>query len=141
MTEATRAPDAGEIAEAARQPRRRRGLQLVWIIPLVAALLGGWLAVKTLRERGPTITISFKTGEGLEAGKTKIKYKDVDIGLVKTIVLSEDRTHVIATAELAREAEAFLVEDSRFWVVRTSASTSASRTSGGAPSPASRKRR
>lgn len=120
MTEAIRPPDpaAPEIAEAVLQPRRKRGLQLVWIIPLVAALLGGWLAVKTWLERGPTITISFKTGEGLEAGKTKIKYKDVDIGLVKTIVLAEDRSHVIATAEIAREAEAFLAEDTRFWVVR-----------------------
>ena len=65
-------------------------------------LAGGWLAVKTILERGPTITISFKTGEGLEAGKTKIKYRDVDIGLVKKIALTADRKQVVATAEFAR---------------------------------------
>jgi paraquat-inducible protein B len=107
-----------DIAEAVVQPKRKRGLQLVWIIPLVAALIGGWLAVKTLLERGPIITISFKTGEGLEAGKTKIKYKDVDIGLVKSVVLAEDRSLVVATAELSKQAEGFLLDDTRFWVVR-----------------------
>jgi hypothetical protein len=69
-------------------------------------------------ERGPTITISFETGEGLEAGKTKLKYKDVDIGVVKAIKLSEDPTGVIVTAEMVKEAERHLVEDTRFWVVR-----------------------
>ena len=93
-------------------------MQLVWIIPIVAALIGGWLAFKAITERGPTITITFKTAEGLEAGKTKIKYKDVEIGLVKTITLAEDRRDVVVTAELTKQAENFLVEDTRFWVVR-----------------------
>jgi paraquat-inducible protein B len=118
MSDAAGGPDTPDIAEAVVQPKRKRGLQLVWIIPLVAALIGGWLAVKTLLERGPTITISFKTGEGLEAGKTKIKYKDVDIGLVKTVALADDRSLVVATAELSKQAEGFLLDDTRFWVVR-----------------------
>lgn len=118
MTDATPGPDAADLPEAVAAPKRRRGPQLVWIIPLVAALIGGWLAVKTLLEQGPTITISFKTGEGLEAGKTKIKYKDVEIGLVKSIALAEDRSGVVVTAELAKQAEPLLVEDTRLWVVR-----------------------
>lgn len=118
MSDAPRVPDAPEIPEAVVAPKRRRAPQLVWIIPIVAALIGGWLAAKTILERGPTITISFKTGEGLEAGKTQIKYKDVDIGLVKSVALAKDRTGVVATAELSKEAEAFLAEDTRFWVVR-----------------------
>jgi paraquat-inducible protein B len=118
MSDAPRVPDAPEIPEAVVATKRRRAPQLVWVIPIVAALIGGWLAVKTILERGPTITISFKTGEGLEAGKTQIKYKDVDIGLVKSVALAKDRTGVVATAELSKEAEAFLAEDTRFWVVR-----------------------
>lgn len=118
MSDATRTPDASNIPEPVVVPKRRRGPQLVWIIPIVAALIGGWLAVKSILERGPTITISFKTGEGLEAGKTKIKYKDVEVGLVKSVALAEDRSRVVATAELAKQTERFLVEDTRFWVVR-----------------------
>lgn len=115
MNEATPGP---AVPEVVIQPRKKRGLQLVWIIPLVAALIGGWLAFKAVLERGPTITIVFKSGEGLEAGKTRIKYKDVDIGLVKTVTLADDLSHVLATAELTKQAEGFLLADTRFWVVR-----------------------
>src|SRR6266540_2914308 len=86
-------------------PRRRFTPQLIWIIPIVAVLVGGWLAAKAILERGPTITITFKTAEGLEAGKTKIKYKDVEIGLVKTIALSPDRKGIVVTAELSKQSE------------------------------------
>jgi len=88
------------------------------VIPIVAALVGGWLAVKTILEQGPTITISFKTGEGLEAGKTKIKYKDVEIGTVTSVSLTKDVSRVIVTAELVKHTEPYLVEDMQFWVVR-----------------------
>ena len=59
-----------------------KSLQLVWIVPILAALIGGFIALKTLWERGPTITIQFVSGEGIEAGKTKIKHKSVDVGTV-----------------------------------------------------------
>ncbi|MGH8489666.1 MAG: intermembrane transport protein PqiB [Gammaproteobacteria bacterium] len=115
----TEAPgDATEIPEALAVPVRRRSVQIVWIIPIVAALIGGWLAVMAILERGPTIRITFNTAEGLEAGKTTIKYKNVNIGTVTLIELSEDRSQVIATAELTPQAEGFLVQDTRFWVVR-----------------------
>jgi len=107
-----------DIPEAVAAPKRRWSLSLVWVIPIVAALAGGWLAVKAVLERGPTATISFKVAEGLEAGKTRIKYKNVDIGEVKGVALGEDRSHVIVTAQFSKEAESFLVEDTRFWVVR-----------------------
>jgi paraquat-inducible protein B len=107
-----------DIPEAVAAPRSARSIQLVWLIPLIAVLVGGWIAVKTILERGPTITISFKTGEGLEAGKTKIKYKDIEIGLITSVALAPDRNRVVATANLDRDAEPFLVEDTRFWAVR-----------------------
>jgi paraquat-inducible protein B len=91
---------------------------LVWIVPLLAALIGVALVVKSVAMRGPTITISFSNAEGLEPGKTKVKYKDVDIGSVRSIKLSPNRSHVLVTVELTKDAEAFAVKDSRFWVVR-----------------------
>ncbi|MBA3756827.1 MAG: MCE family protein, partial [Nitrosomonas sp.] len=96
----------------------RNGISIVWLIPLVALLVGAWLAYKTWSETGPTITISFKTAEGLEAGKTKIKYKNVEIGQIRSIELSDDLSHVIVTAELVRNAKHYLIQGTRFWVVR-----------------------
>jgi paraquat-inducible protein B len=93
-------------------------VQWVWVLPLVAAIIGGWLAVRAVMSHGPTITIRFKTAEGLEAGKTRVKYKDVDIGVVKTISLAEDRAGIVVSASLSKSAEDLLVEDTRFWVVR-----------------------
>jgi paraquat-inducible protein B len=111
-------PDSPEIPEAVAAPRSRWRMQLVWLVPLVAVLIGGWLAVKAVLEQGPTITISFATGEGLEAGKTKIKFKNVDIGVVKSVTLSRDHRNVVASAELVKDASDLLVDDTRFWVVR-----------------------
>ena len=91
---------------------------LVWIVPLVAVLIGVWLAWRAYSETGPAFTISFATAEGLEAGKTKIKYKSVDVGVVETINLSSDRSRVIIHARMDKHAENLLVADSRFWVVR-----------------------
>ncbi|MDG0025215.1 MlaD family protein [Trinickia sp. Y13] len=91
---------------------------LVWLVPLVAALIGIALVAKSVLDRGPTITISFTTAEGLEPGKTKVKYKDVDIGSVKTIRLSRDHSRVLVSVQLTKEAEDFAVEDTRFWIVR-----------------------
>jgi len=106
-----------EVPEAEVQVRKR-SFSIVWLVPLVAVIIGGWLVYKTLSEKGPTITITFKSAEGLEAGKTKIRYKDVELGQVSSIILSEDLSHVIVTAELVKEAEAFVSEHTRFWVVR-----------------------
>ncbi len=117
------APPALPVA-AVDKPRRFR-IPLVWIIPLVAALIGLFLAARTYYEQGPTITIHFKTGEGLEPGKTRIKFKDVDVGQITGVALDEDGAHVIATAKLAREAARLLVDDTRFWVVSAKVSGSA----------------
>ena len=75
------------------QVKASRGISIVWLVPLVAAVIGIWLAYTTLQERGPTITITFETAEGLEAGKTKIKYKDVEVGMVESVRLSDDLKH------------------------------------------------
>ena len=100
-----------------KQPRNWSS-RFIWIIPILALVVGIGLGVKVFLERGPTITVAFKSGEGLEAGKTQVKYKDVIIGVVKTVDLSEDHKEVVATIQMDRKAEDFLREDTHFWIVK-----------------------
>src|SRR5687768_12619997 len=118
MAERPEEPEDDEIPRAIAAPRRRWVLQWVWLLPVVAALIGGWLAARAIMSDGPSITILFKTAEGLEPGKTRIKYKDVDIGIVRSVTLSPDRAGVLVRAEVSKAAEGLLVDDTRFWVVR-----------------------
>jgi len=99
---------------------RRSGPSLVWLIPLLTALIGGWLIYKTLSEKGPALTISFKHAEGIEVGKTRIKYKSLDIGVVEGLRFSEDFARVVVVARLNKEAAPFLRRGTRFWVVKPS---------------------
>lgn len=108
-----------EIPEAVVEPPRRGPrVSIVWLIPLLAALIGGWLAYKTLTEQGPLITIGFKTAEGLEVGKTVVKFKDVDIGTVEAIDLKDDLSGVVVSVRMIKESEPALNDKTRFWVVR-----------------------
>jgi len=118
-----REPDAADLPEPVIRSGKRQ-VSIVWLVPVVAILIGGWLIYKAISEKGPEITITFNTAEGLEAGKTKIKCKDVEIGLVEEISLSKDLTQVIVKAQLVREADAYLSENARFWVVRARLSAS-----------------
>lgn len=98
--------------------RRRRGPALIWTIPLVAALIGAWLVWQQLAARGPQITITFVDGSGLEAGKTKIRYRSIDVGTVDSVNLSADLHQVEVSATLKPAMKSHLGADSRFWVVR-----------------------
>src|SRR5271154_4240139 len=99
-------------------PKKRTRLSAVWFIPIVAALVGAWVAVTRVLSEGPKITIGFHSAEGMEAGKTKIRYNGVDIGTVTEIRLSDDHQRVITTAQMSPNTEGFLAEDTKFWVVR-----------------------
>ena len=90
----------------------------IWLIPLAAALVALGIIVQTLSERDGQIRIEFKSAEGLEPTKTKIRYKDVEIGEVKTIALSADRQKVLVTAELTKGSANLMRKDTVFWVVR-----------------------
>jgi len=118
MTDTPPNNDLSEIPSAVSEPKRRYTVQLVWIIPIVAAIIGLSIGIRAYLERGQMITITFKTGEGMEAGKTKIKYKDVQIGEVKGLSISRDRSQVVVTAEINKDAVGLLVQDTRFYVVR-----------------------
>ena len=96
-------PDLSDLPQA--QVQRKKQISIVWLIPIVAVLIGGWLAYKGLSEKGPVVTITFESAEGLEAGKTQLKYKDVKIGEVQTIHFNADLSRVIVTAEMVKEAE------------------------------------
>lgn len=113
----TDTPSAEHYAAPA-QVRKKSGISLVWIVPLLALIIGGWLAFKAYTEKGPVITISFSSAEGLEAGKTKIKFKDVVVGQVTEIRLGDDLKHVVVTANLSKDFERFLNDKTRFWVTR-----------------------
>jgi paraquat-inducible protein B len=89
----------------------------VWLIPLITALVGGWLIIKTLSEKGPEITVTFRTAEGIESGKTKIKYKDIEIGVVDSVHFGKDFSHVIVKARMDKGAASLLRRDTRIWVV------------------------
>src|SRR5208282_2373709 len=91
---------------------------VVWVIPIVAAAAGVWIAVTKILNEGPKIMIVFHSAEGLEANKTKIQYNGLDVGTLTTIRLTEDHHHVIATAKMAPKTEQSLVKDTKFWVVR-----------------------
>ncbi len=112
MPELPRAPESRAVA------RKRTKLSLVWLIPIVAAAAGAWVAVTRILAEGPKITIVFQSAEGLEAGKTKIEYNGVQVGTLTAIELSDDHRSVITTAQMAPKTEGFLVEDTKFWVVR-----------------------
>src|SRR3954454_21569064 len=105
------------VAPAQARLSRRGRIPLIWLIPIVTLLIGGWLAWATLSKRGPTITITLNSGEGLQAGQSRIKHKDVTLGLVTDVALSPDASHVTVTAEMTRQAVPFLTDQTRFWVV------------------------
>ena len=124
MTEEdTRQPSNGSAGRAsvgeALVRRRRRWLPtLIWLVPIVVAIVGVMLVARYVTQRGPVITITFQTAEGIQAGVTRLKYKEVEIGSVEEVRLADDRSGVITKVQLHREARGFTAADSRFWVVR-----------------------
>ena len=111
-------PPRSGFPESRTVVKKQTRLSVVWVVPIIAALVGIWVAVAKVRSEGPTITIVFDSAEGLEAGKTKVHYNGVDVGTVATIRLSDDHQRVIASVGMAPETKDFFVEDTRFWVVR-----------------------
>ena len=105
---------------AAPEPeiRHRAGISLVWLVPLVVALVASWLVYTTLSARGPQITEAFRTAEGIEAGKTKVRYKNIEVGIVDSMRFSDDFSHVILHVQMVKDSEAFLGRGAKFWVVR-----------------------
>src|SRR4026208_1875224 len=109
--------DRGDLPRAAARRRRRTRISVVWISPIRAAVIGLGIAIQRLMTEGPTVTIVFRNAEGIEAGKTFVKYKDVNIGHVSSVVLTDGYGKVEVTAKITKSAAGLMVEDAKFWVV------------------------
>ena len=105
------------VVRSSRIEHRRR-LSLIWAIPVVTVIIGGWLAWRTLSDRGPLITITFETAEGLKAGQSHVLHKDVEMGVVQKVTLTPDLKRVQVTVRMNREAQPLLTDQAQFWVVR-----------------------
>ena len=117
MTEQDDISRGAELPEPELATPGRWSVSLVWLVPLVAALVGLVLVVRAYLQAGPSITITFDTAEGIEPGKTEVKYKDVVVGKVSSAELEDNHEFVIVHVDLSKEAASLAVEDSRFWVV------------------------
>ncbi len=119
---APRPPDEGapwrDLPQPVVRPARRFSMSPVWLVPVLALIVGASLMVRQSLLVGPQIDIQFSSAEGVEAGKTDLRYKEVVIGHVEAISLAADRKRVVATVRLDRSASSFAVEDTSFWVVR-----------------------
>jgi paraquat-inducible protein B len=96
----------------------RFNASLIWLVPALAALVGLSLVINTGCRLAPNITISFQSAEGLDAGKTPVKYKNVVIGRVTRSISAPITSHVLVNVALEKSAESFATEGTRFWVVR-----------------------
>ncbi|MFT8956658.1 MAG: MlaD family protein, partial [Gluconobacter oxydans] len=99
-------------------PVRRTRFSLILLIPVVAILIAGWLAWEHFATRGPVITITFETADGLTPGQTQVKNKAVTLGTVQDITLSDDMKHVDVTVQMNANSAHILTDHTRFWVVR-----------------------
>lgn len=113
MSERAAAPDAPQ-ASIRRSPR----ISVVWLLPIVAIAIGAWLAWDTLSKEGPTITVTFEGAEGLQAGQSQLKYKDIVFGTVKSLTLTKDLNHVVVTIATTHEAVPLLTDGTVFWIVK-----------------------
>src|SRR5258708_30248518 len=108
-----REPPPPAVPESRAVPRKRTRFSLVWFIPIVAAIVGAWVAVTRGLGQGPEITIVFKTAEGLDAGKTKIHYNCVDVSTITAIQLTDDHRPASATAHMPPKTAGLLLEGTK----------------------------
>jgi paraquat-inducible protein B len=111
-------PDPQGELPTPRVMRRRWVPSLIWLVPVIAVVIGASLVVNAWRAAGPRVTITFETALGLEVGKTLVKYRNVTIGHITAISVSTDHNRVLVSADLLRSAKDVLTADARFWVVR-----------------------
>ena len=112
MTDVTPSPEP-QVSEATH---RRHTFSAVWLIPMIACLIAGYLGLRSYAQHGPEITVSFRTAEGLSAGQTAVKYKYVTLGTVDTITLKKDMSGVVAHIRMNAKTESILTSHARFWV-------------------------
>jgi paraquat-inducible protein B len=97
---------------------RRVSLPLIWVVPLVALLVGGWMIYREWRNRGPVIIIEFGDGGGIVPGRTLLHYKGVPVGRVRSVEFGDEFRHVLVHLQLERTAASLAREGAQFWVVQ-----------------------
>jgi paraquat-inducible protein B len=112
------APTARPAPSAAAHVMPRRRLSPIWIIPAATLLIAAWLAYQTLSQRGPLITITFQNAEGLVAGQSQVRFKDIPLGTVQSITLQHDLSGVVVSVRMTSEATRLLTDKAQFWVVK-----------------------
>ncbi len=111
-------PPKAKYALPPRAKLRRQSFQIVWLVPILAAVIACYLGYRTIMERGPLLTLTFTNAEGLVAGQTQVKYKAVALGTVESIDLAKDNSHVIVKVRMNHVGKRFLNSHARFWVER-----------------------
>ncbi|MGR5426815.1 intermembrane transport protein PqiB [Vibrio harveyi] len=104
--------------KATAQIKPQKQVSAIWIIPILALAMGAWMLFQYINSTGPEITLKLPTAEGIEVGKTEIKALNVKVGVITDVKLSKDYDHIIATAQMNKDADRMLREDSMFWVVK-----------------------
>lgn len=98
--------------------RKARRFSIIWLVPLAAVAIGAWLAWDTLSKQGPTIVVTFNSAEGLQAGQSQLKFKEITLGTVKSLTLTPDHTKVDVEIATTKQAESLLTDQTIFWVVK-----------------------
>ncbi len=96
----------------------KKQISSVWIIPILALAMGAWMLFQYINSTGPQITLQLPTADGIEAGKTEIRALNVKVGVITEVTLSKNYDHIIATAQMNKDAARMLRDDSMFWVVK-----------------------
>ena len=109
--------DAGNTQPSGAVHERHR-LPLVWVVPIVAILVAGWLGSRTLSQRGPVVELTMRTADGIEPGRTQVRHNQIELGIVEALVPSADLSRVTLRIRMNRYAVGHLNADTQFWVVR-----------------------
>lgn len=110
-------PSNGNAARPRTSGKSRR-VSLIWLVPLAALVISLWLAWQHYASLGTLITIRFDSAEGLEAGKTAVRFRNVEVGKVESMHLDEDLLQVVVIVRINKESRNLLNEATRFWVER-----------------------
>lgn len=111
-------------APATPKVSRRPALPLIWVVPLLALAIAGWMIFRQFHNRGPEIAIEFANGAGVEAGKTELEHNGVAVGMVKSVTLKPDLSGVVIHLRLTKPAAALARTGSQFWIVHPEVSVS-----------------
>jgi paraquat-inducible protein B len=110
--------DSPQPKPAVPEFRAAQRWNIVWVVPILAVLIGGWLIYHNLASRGPVAKVRFETADGIAAGKTEVRCRSVRVGLVKEVELAADLKSVLVSIQMEPKGATLLRKETRFWVVR-----------------------